>query len=438
MSRAIRPLSSLPNAEAFFFLENCFDARFSFSTARAILEVPDFVKDLRMEHAKNGSEIPFNGKSRGMLSTLEQSVKFFRKRGIADCDLDNVTLVDGVLSAIVKSYEILNIGAGHKVLVATPTFGYYFQQLQEKGIAFETVPTRKEDDFLIDPAVLESAIIRNGSRVLLLCYPNNPTGAVMTKENAEAVAEVAKRHNVFIIQDGIFFENNLTPKKDQDYPIASVEGMINRTFTLYGLSKSMRALGGITAIGVGPREFVKKFTRLGGYPQIDEKIIFSALEDNEENRIYLEKARLEYLSRIELIKEKAEQLNAKFCEIFGEDKIGEEAFVNPYIPDPKYGSVYLLDFSGLRNKIYNGKEMQSGLDIAKWLLKEASVAVVPGECCMFDPDEMLARISLWNPPAEIDMAFESIMKAAEKIHSNPSKSPALDAIAALKGIRSRL
>lgn len=51
---------------------------------------------------------------------------------------------------------------------------------------------------------------------------------------------------------------------------------------------------------------------------------------------------------------------------------------------------------------------------------------------------MLVRISLWNPPAEIEMAFESIMKAAEKIHSNPSKSPALDAIAALKGIRSRL
>jgi aspartate/methionine/tyrosine aminotransferase len=197
-------------------------------------------------------------------------------------------------------------------------------------------------------------------------------------------------------------------------------------------------LGGATAIGIGPKDFISEFTKIGGYSYIDEKMIAKATEDSEENRDYLERSRLEYLSRIELVKEKVEQLNKKFCDIFGEEKIGEEAFVKPYIPDPKYGSVYLLDFSKLRKKIYQDEEMATGLDVAKWLLKEASVAVVPGECYMFDPKEMLVRISLWNPPAEIEMAFESIIKAAEKIHDNPSKSPAPDAIAALKGIRSRL
>jgi aspartate/methionine/tyrosine aminotransferase len=75
----------------------------------------------------------------------------------------------------------------------------------------------------------------------------------------------------------------------------------------------------------------------------------------------------------------------------------------------------LLDFSGLRGKSYNGKEIKTGLDISKWMLDEAGVGTVPGECFLFDPEEMLVRIALGYEKELIMGAMECLGKATAKI-----------------------
>ncbi len=107
------------------------------------------------------------------------------------------------------------------------------------------------------------------------------------------------------------------------------------------------------------------------------------------------------------------ELNQKFSYQFGEEKI----YVKPFITNPDSTNVYLLDFSGLRGKEYNNKPMDKGLDVAEWLLEEALIGTVPGECFFFDEKEMLLRVALNHTSREFEMAFDSAIEAVKKIQN---------------------
>jgi aspartate/methionine/tyrosine aminotransferase len=327
----------------------------------------------------------------------------------------------GILPGISATYKAIGLkNTTGKVLVPTPTFGYYFQQFEDEGIDFETLPSGLADGFLPDPEKLEFAIKRTGAKALLLCYPNNPTGVVMTEERAREIADITKRHGVFVISDEVFLNNILGEKKH--FSIAAIPGMVDRSVTFTSISKAVGLSRFRMAFCVGARDIVESYAILEGHSIGDQMTIVTAIESSEKN-LLLKENKLAYLFNIQLIKEAAATLNKKFCEIFGEEKVGDEAYVKPYIPDPEAGNVYLLDFSGLRGKIRNGKPMGTGLDVAEWLLEDASVGTAPGECYMFHPEEMLVRIALGHPGREIEQAFKRIMHAAERVSKAPSKSP---------------
>ncbi len=145
----------------------------------------------------------------------------------------------------------------------------------------------------------------------------------------------------------------------------------------------------------------------------------AALEDSDENKEYLERCRTFYLGNIDLIGTKISELNKKFCDQFSE----ERTFVKPFIARPDAANVYLLDFSGLRGKRCGDKILNSGLDVAQWLLEDAKVGTVPGECFLFEPETMLVRIALNYAPRELEMAFNSMIEAATKIVSPAPPAP---------------
>lgn len=412
----------MPNKKAFDFFEICSEVKINFTSARqANIRLPtDVLKQAKSSYTND--LITGYGRTRGRDFALEKCAEFFQRNDIK-CTEKNISMTSDILYGIAQTYDFLNIRNDQKILVPTPTFGYYFQQFQDKEIGFQTIPTTKENSFLLDPDDLEIAIKKTNSRVLLLCYPNNPTSTVMTQRNAEEIAEVVKQNNIFVISDEVFMGNILNPKK-KHFPIAAIDGMLERSLTFSSISKMLGLPGIRTSFCVGAEDMVRRFARIGGYS--DQEIIAAALENSEENREYLEKCRQEILKNIELVKIKTSELNQKFCEVFGEERFGDEAYVKPYISDPEAGLVYLLDFSGLRGKIYNGKEITTGLDIAEWLLNEASIAVAPGECYMLNPEDMLVRIALGHPQHEFEQAFGYANKAAEKIHNSkeiPGNSP---------------
>ncbi len=409
----------LPHLSAFNFLEHCHESRIDMTSAGSISEAPQHVLSSFDSSSRSYKQLKGLGANK---LALEQCGKFFRRRGII-CGTENITLNERILSGISLVYDTLKI---KKILIPTPTFDYYLKQLQIKNIQFETVPTRKEDGFLLDPKKLDAAIKRSGAKLLLLCYPNNPTGVVMTEENAHAIADIVKKNDIFVISDEAFVSNIINPDK-KHFSIAAVDGMLDRSVTFTSMSKSMGLPFIRASFCVGPQDIIKGLASLGGITPGFEEIMIKSMMDSEENLSYLEDNRQKYLFNIELIKEKIEQLNKKFCEVFGEEKSGKESYVKAYIPDPESCNVYLLDFSGLRNKIYKDKKMKTGLDVAEWLLNGAGVGTVPGECFLFNPDEMLVRIALSHPPHEIEQAFNYMEEAAKEIQNSiielPSSSP---------------
>lgn len=407
--------------EAFAFLPECLGSRFDMTSAEALhpkrsgIALPNKVM-ASLGELDFDSLIRVPGKSRGEDFAIQECTNFFNRHGIR-CLQENVSLNDNILSALEHIYAEIGLNESKKILVPTPTFGYYFSQFRSKNIGVATIVTTAENNFLPNPEELEKAIVESGATALLLCYPNNPTGAVMTEECARAIFEISERHNIFVISDEAFLNNSLSEKIH--FPIAAIPGMLERSFTVTSAAKSM-FVGQATSFCVSRPDIISGFTRLGGYPtKQSQKIMTAAIEDSPENRDYLARCRDYYLENIGVIESKLTYLNAKFSEQFD----ANATYVKPFISRPDATNVYLLDFSGLRGKKYGDTIMDSGLDVAKWLLKEASVGTVPGECFLFDEKAMLVRIVLNTPPNELALAFDNIISATASIIKSPSRAP---------------
>lgn len=140
--------------------------------------------------------------------------------------------IDLALRAIVEP--------GDEVIVPDPSYVSYMP-----GVAFANgvcvpAPTYMEDQFRLTPQALRAAITPR-TKALILPYPNNPTGAVMRREDLEALAEVLRGTDIVVISDEIYSE--LTYGDASHVSFASIDGMWERTVTLNGFSKAFAMTG---------------------------------------------------------------------------------------------------------------------------------------------------------------------------------------------------
>ena len=402
--------------EAFAFLGRCPNATYDMTSAGPLFPPSTGImppqKIIQMMRKVDFNDLTsVRGVSRGELETLNKCTQFFRERGIS-CNLEHVSLNENILSAIEEVLIALKARGSNKVLIPTPTFGFYLNLMRQRGMEYEFLPTNQEEGFLPNPQELEQKIIESGAKILLLCYPNNPTGSIMTQECAQAIADISERHGVFVISDEAFMSNFLSDKKH--FPVAAIDGMIERSFTVTGPAKSM-LIGIKRSFCVGQKDIVSMFARLGGYPtKRDQKIMAASIESSDENKEYFELCRKYYLENIEIVRDKVFQLNQRLNSQFGSEDI---SYVKPVTDNPDATNVYLLDFSGLFGKTRGGEIMRTGLDVSKWLLEDASVGSVPGECSFFNPEKMIVRFTLNNPHQEMTQAFDNIIEAASRITS---------------------
>jgi aspartate/methionine/tyrosine aminotransferase len=131
-------------------------------------------------------------------------------------------------------------GPGDEVIIPAPHWVSYSAHCALAGATDVTIPTLPEDGFLLQPAALEAAI-KPSTRMLLLCNPSNPTGAVYPQAHLEALAEVLRKHpHVLIIADEIY------ERITYDTPhvaFGALDGMLERTVTINGFSKSYAMTG---------------------------------------------------------------------------------------------------------------------------------------------------------------------------------------------------
>lgn len=260
---------------------------------------------------------------------------------------DQIFLTVGGSEALYLALTTL-IDPGDEVIVPTPCFVSYQPEVLLAGGAPVEVPTRMEDDFDLDPQVVAAAITRR-TKAILLSYPNNPTGAVASRERLLEIARLAEAHDLIVISDEIY---DRLVYGHKHVCFAALPGMQERTVLLGGFSKAYAMTGWRLGYAAGPAEILKAMIKVHQYtimcaPTTAQAAAIEALRAGEP---YVEQMVAEFDRRRRLI-------------VKGLNEIGLPTF------EPR-GAFYAFP-----------KISGTGLDdeaFAQRLLEEEKVAAVPG------------------------------------------------------------
>lgn len=150
------------------------------------------------------------------------------------------------------------INPGDEVIIPQPSYVSYVPCAVLAGAKPVIIDLKAENDFRLTPKELESAIT-NKTKVLILPYPNNPTGAIMEKNDLEAIAKIIKEKDILVMSDEIYSELTY---KGKHVSIASIEGMQERTLLINGFSKSYAMTGWRLGYACAPEPLIKQMTKI--------------------------------------------------------------------------------------------------------------------------------------------------------------------------------
>ncbi len=159
--------------------------------------------------------------------------------------------IDGGIRALVSP--------GDEVIIPQPSYVCYEPITQLAGGVPVIIETKAEDEFKLTPEALKAAITPK-TKVLILPYPCNPTGAIMDKEDLEKIAEILRDTNIMVISDEIYAE--LTFGGKNHVSIASLPGMAERTLVVNGFSKAFSMTGWRLGYVCGPAEIIAQVTKI--------------------------------------------------------------------------------------------------------------------------------------------------------------------------------
>lgn len=162
--------------------------------------------------------------------------------------------IDGAIRAITNP--------GDEIIIPQPSYVCYEPVVRLAGGVPVIIRTRAENDFKVTPEELKEKITER-TKALILPYPCNPTGAIMEREDLEALAEVLRDTDIFVISDEIYAELTFGSKKHTS--IASIEGMKERCVLINGFSKAFAMTGWRLGYACGPKEIMSQITKIHQY-----------------------------------------------------------------------------------------------------------------------------------------------------------------------------
>lgn len=223
-------------------------------------ETPDFVRQAAKEAMDNGLThySPAAGFDNLRAAVAE---KLHRDNGII-CDPENEVLITpGSSSGIFLSLLAL-VDPGDEVLVPDPAWFHYTTLVKLCGAKAVGVPVNLGASASLSVEELERCITEK-TRVLIVNTPSNPTGMVLTKENIEALGELAERHDLTVISDEVY--EKIIYSGNTHVSPASMTAFRERTITSNGFSKAYAMTGWRIGYLTGPSEIVEKIVALNGY-----------------------------------------------------------------------------------------------------------------------------------------------------------------------------
>ena len=195
----------------------------------------------------------------GLLELRKEIANFFSRKYKVEYNYKSEVMVTvGGSEGIDMCIRSL-ISDGDEVLVVEPSFVCYRPIVETCGGVAVSLVTRDENNFKLTAEDLEAAIT-DKTKLLILPYPNNPTGAVMRKDDLVAIARVIKNHNLLVLSDEIYAE--LTYGDQNHISIASISGMKERTIVINGFSKTYSMTGWRLGYAVGPKPIIEQMIKL--------------------------------------------------------------------------------------------------------------------------------------------------------------------------------
>jgi aminotransferase len=220
------------------------------------------------------------------LPRLRRSISDYIQKhfGIRYEPLSEILVSVGVSEAIDLALRAL-LNQGDEVIYHEPCYVSYAPSIVMAGGVPRAVTTRADEGFVLHAEELEKAITPR-SRVLMLNFPTNPTGAAMDPEELEKIAAVCIKHNLVVLTDEIYCE--LTYEGRPHHSIATLPGMRERTVLLHGLSKAFAMTGWRIGFACAPSELIEAMMKIHQYsilcaPIMGQDAAIEALEHGEQS-----------------------------------------------------------------------------------------------------------------------------------------------------------
>lgn len=238
--------------------------------------------------------------NRGLLELREEICSLQKRNFNIDYDpKTNVLVTVGVSEALDIAMRAI-LTPGDEILIPEPCYVSYKACASLAGAVPVAVPAKIENNFSITPADLE-AHVTNKTKALLIGYPNNPTGAILTKEQLIDIANFAQEHDLIVISDEIY--GDLTYGGERHVCFAGLPGMKERTILLNGFSKAYAMTGWRIGYAMSNPAIISAMTKIHQYTMLCAPITaqIAAVEALRHGEKYMKKMVSEYDKRRRLI-----------------------------------------------------------------------------------------------------------------------------------------
>ena len=351
---------------------------------------PDFVTPWKVRSAAITSlqrgYTQYTG-NRGLPQLLDLISKYLSQRFGLEYDPKHILITVGGSEAIDLALRAC-VERGDEVLVPDPAYVSYSPLVFMSDGVPVPVECKEEDDFVLKPENLEKAITPK-TKAIILTYPNNPTGGIMTKEDLEKIAEVIIRHDLLVITDEIYAELTYGRKHES---IVSLPGMKERCVYVGGFSKAFAMTGWRLGFVCAPKEIDEAMFKIHQYgimcaPITSQYGAIEALKDGfSDNFATVEEMRDSYDKRRKFV-------------LHSLSEIGLHCF------EPR-GAFYA--FPSVKSTGMNAGDFADGL------LKAQKVAVVPGTA-FGEFGQYNVRLSYATSMSALDEAFSRMQAYLAKL-----------------------
>lgn len=367
----------------FFDIASLYDDVISLGVGEPDFETPWHIREEGIYALERGKTI-YTSNS-GLKELRLEICKYTQKHIGVSYDFNNECLVTVGGSEAIDLAMRSMIESGDEVIVPEPSYVAYTPTIILAGGKPVIINLKEENEFRLTKEELEEKIT-DKTKILVLPFPNNPTGAIMEYDDLKDIAEVCIKHDIMVVSDEIY---SALTYKGKHISIASIDGMKERCIMINGFSKAFSMTGWRLGYACGPKEVIKQMTKIHQFcimcaPTNSQYAAVEALKNGEDDVLKMREA----------YDERRRFLINEF------KNMGIDCF------EP-YGAFYV--FPNIK------KFGLSSDEFATKLLEEEHVVVVPGTA-FGDCGEGFLRISYAYSIESLKKALERIKKFIEKLN----------------------